>query len=162
DRSGRPLLALLLALARDPLLRLSAEPVLQMRPGEELARQRLTDALADRVAGRLSDETIDKVVRNTASSWTQSGHLKGRGRKTRQLVAATPLSTAYALLLGHLVGSRGPALFESSWARVLDAQTPELMNLAMDAKRLGLIDMSQAGGVVAVSPSRLMAPGERW
>ena len=37
DKDGRPVLALLLALARDPLLRISAPPVLRMRPGEELA-----------------------------------------------------------------------------------------------------------------------------
>lgn len=161
DRSGRRLLALLLALARDPLLRLATDPILRMRPGEELARQRLTDALASGAGGRLSDETLDKVVRNAASSWTQSGHLRGRVRKTRQHVAPTPLSTAFAILLGHLVGARGTALFESPWAQVLDAQAAELINLAIDARRLGFLDMSQAGGVIDVSPSRLLARGER-
>src|SRR5207253_3836742 len=39
DRDGQAILALLLALARDPLLRASARPVLRMQPGEELARQ---------------------------------------------------------------------------------------------------------------------------
>src|SRR5690606_1625497 len=73
DPDGQAILAMLLALARDPLLRASAPPVLRMRPGEELARQQMTDAL-DRVVGsRLSESTLDKVVRNAASSWTQSG-----------------------------------------------------------------------------------------
>jgi len=35
---GRPLLALLLALARDPLLRITAPPILRLRHGEELGR----------------------------------------------------------------------------------------------------------------------------
>jgi len=46
DRAGQAILALLLALARDPLLRASVPPILRMRPGEELARQQLTDALS--------------------------------------------------------------------------------------------------------------------
>ena len=161
DRNGQPVLALLLALARDPLLRVTAPSVLRMRPGEELARQQMTDALDQSVGHRLSEATLDKVVRNAASSWTQSGHLEGRGRKTRQRVSATPVSTAYALLLGYLSGTRGPALFETLWARALDASSGELMRLAMDARRLGFLDMSQAGGVVEVAFSRLLEGNER-
>lgn len=161
DQRGQAILAMLLALARDPLLRASAKPVLRMRPGEELARQQMTDALNRTVGSRLSESTLDKVVRNTASSWTQSEHLKGRGRKVRQAVTATPAATAFALLLGYVAGKRGAALFESLWAQVLDAPAGELMNIAMDARRLGFIDMSQSGGVIEVAFSRLLAPGER-
>lgn len=161
DRDGQPLLALLLALARDPLLRVTAPPVLRMRPGEELARQQMTDVLNRAVASRLSESTIDKVVRNAASSWTQSRHLKGRGRKVRRRVVPTPATTAYALLLGYLTGTRAGALFESLWAQVLDAPPSELMHLAMDARRLGFLDMSQSGGVTDVSFSRFLTQDER-
>jgi hypothetical protein len=161
DREGEALLALLLALARDPLLRASAPPVLRMRPGEELARQQMTNSLNRVVGSRLSDSTLDKVVRNAASSWTQSGHLKGRGRKTRQGVRPTAATTAFALLLGYVAGKRGMALFESLWAQVLDAPAGELMHLAMDARRLGFLDMSQSGGVIDLSFSRLLATDER-
>lgn len=162
DRDGRSILAMLLALARDPLLRASAPPVLRMRPGEELARQQITDALNRAVGSRLSDSTLDKVVRNVASSWTQSGHLKGRGRKVRQAARITPASTAFALFLGYLTGKRGAALFDSPWVQVLDAPVGELMHFAMDARRLGFIDMSQSGGVIEVGFSRLVASDERW
>ena len=161
DRDGQTVLALLLALARDPLLRVTAATVLRMQPGEELARQQMTDALSRAVGSRLSESTLDKVVRNAASSWTQSGHLKGRGRKVRQHVVPTPAATAYALLLGHLAGTRGSAIFESLWARALDAPASELQHLAMDARRLGFLDMSQSGGVINVAFSRLLAPDER-
>ena len=161
EREGSALTALLLALARDPLLRASAPPILRMRPGEELARQQMIDALDRAVGSRLSESTLDKVVRNTASSWTQSGHLKGRGRKVRQAVKPTAVTTAFALVLGHVAGKRGSALFESLWAQVLDAPTTELMQLAMDARRLGFLDMSQSGGVIEVAVSRLLAPDER-
>lgn len=161
DRSGQAILALLLTLARDPLLRVTAPPVLRIQPGEELARQPLIDALNRAVGSRLSENTIDKVVRNAASSWTQSGHLKGRNRKVRQRVTPTVTSTTYALLLGHLTGTRGSALFETPWTQVLDVPPGELMNLAMDARRLGFLDMSQSGGVVEVAFTRLLAPDER-
>jgi len=161
NEQGRPLLAMLISLARDPLLRVTAAPVLRMQPGEELARQQMTDALRRAVGNRLSDSTLDKVVRNAASSWTQSGHLKGRGRKVRQRIVPTPAATAYALLLGHLAGTRGAAIFESLWARALDAPASELQHLAMDARRLGFLDMSQSGGVINVAFSRLLAPDER-
>lgn len=161
DRSGQTILALLLSLARDPLIRVTASPVLRMRPGEELARQQLIDALNRAVGNRLSESTLDKVVRNTASSRTQSGHLKGRKRKLRQRVTPTASSTAYALLLGHLTGTRGSELFETPWTQVHDASPDELMNLAMDARRLGFLDMSQSGGVVEVAFSRLLTPDER-
>ncbi len=161
DSQGRPLLALLAAMARDPLLRVTAAPVLRMGPGEELARQQLTDALAQAVGDRLSESTLDKVVRNTASSWTQSGHLRGRGRKIRQQVRPTPVATVYALLLGYMLGARGSGLFKTLWARTLDAPPEELIYLAMDAKRLGFLDMSYSGDVVEVSFSRIMTEDER-
>jgi len=161
DCNGQGILALLLALARDPLLRVTALPVLRMRLGEELARQQMTDALKRAVGSRLSESTLDKVVRNAASSWTQSGHLKGRNRKVRQSVTPTPATTTFALLLGYLAGTRGVALFETLWAQVLDTPPSELINLTMDARRLGFLDMSQSGGVIDVTFSRLLAPDER-
>jgi hypothetical protein len=161
DREGQPLLALLLALTRDPLLRVTAQVILKLRPGEELARQQMTDALRHAVRSRLNDSTLDKVVRNAASSWTQSRHLKGRGRKVRQSVAPTAATTAFALLLGYILGTRGAALFETFWARALDSPPGELISLAMDARRLGFIDMSQSGGVIDVSCSRLLSQDER-
>jgi hypothetical protein len=161
DRNGQPILALLLALARDPLLRMTAPTILQMRPGEELARQKLSDVLNRAAGSRLSDSTLDKVVRNTASSWTQSGHLKGRGRKIRQPVSPTASTTTFALLLGHFIGKRGLALFESLWAQVLDSSIDELKHLAMDARRLGFLDLRQSGGVIDVVFSRLLASDER-
>lgn len=161
DRLGQPVLALLLSLARDPLLRVTAPPVLAMQQGEELARRPLADAVSRATRNRLNENTLHTVVQRAASSWTQSGHLKGRSRKVRQTVCATPVVTAYALLIGYLAGKRGMALFESQWARVLDAQNSELVNLAMDARRLGFLDMVHSGGVIELSFTQLLAQKER-
>ena len=96
--TSRPLLALLLVLARDPLLRATATAVIRTSYGHEFARQSMKDALTVAVGGRLSDATLDKVVRNASSSWTQSGHFQGRGRKTRHKVEATPAATSFPCL----------------------------------------------------------------
>lgn len=161
EPGAQPLLAMLLALGRDPLLRATAEPVLRLRPEEELGRQSVTEALRAAVGDRLNDATLDKVVRNSLSSWTQSGHLVGRARKFRQLVNPTPLVVAYALLLGYICGRRGERLFDTFWCSVLDRPADELVFLAMDAKRLGLIDFKQAGRVIEVNFRELLTLDER-
>ena len=159
--SSRPMLALLLALARDPLLRASARAVVATPFGHELGRQAMKDALSGIVEGRLNDATLDKVVRNASSSWTQSGHLRGRGRKIRQRVAATPAAVAYALLLGFALGRRGRLLFETPWAEVLDAPPGELVEVAVDARRLGLVDLKQSGRMIDVSFPAMLTGRER-
>ena len=162
DVRSHPLLGLLCALARDPLLRATASPVLSMTPSTEVARQSLTDAVRDAVGNRLNESILDKVVRNAASSWTQSGHLKGRVRKVRQRASPTPGSTAYALALGYLLGYRGQSLFETLWAKVLDGSTAEILRLAYDAKRLGFLDLRQAGEVIEINfPTPLITAEER-
>ena len=159
--SSRPLLALLLALARDPLLRATARAVVATPFGHELGRQAMKDALSGIVEGRLNDATLDKVVRNASSSWTQSGHLRGRGRKIRQRVAATPAAVAYALVLGFALGRRGRLLFETPWAAVLDASPGELVEVAVDARRLGLVDLKQSGRMIDVSFPAMLTGRER-
>lgn len=160
DVAGRPLLALLCSLARDPLLRATASPVLAMTAGEELSRQRMTDAIRSAVGDRLNDATLDKVVRNASSSWAQSGHLQGRVRKFRQTIRPTPLATAYALMLGYLEGLRGGRLFETPWTKVLDASPAELRYIATEAKRLGGLDFKAAGDVVEIGFSTVLTPQE--
>ena len=77
---SRPLLAMSLALARDPLLRATATAVIRTPYGHEFARQSMKDALSEAVGERLNDATFDKVVRNASSvvdairplSWTRA------------------------------------------------------------------------------------------
>lgn len=159
--TSRPLLALLLALARDPLLRASARSVLDTPAGHEFGRQAMKNDLLDATQERLNEATLDATVRNASSSWTQSGHLRGRGRKIRQRVAATPAAAAYALLLGFAVGHRGASLFETPWAAVLDASAGELTELAIQAKTLGLLDFKQSGRLMELSFARMLTDPEQ-
>ncbi len=160
DPPGRPLLAMLCALARDPLLRVSATVVLALKSGEELSRQELTQALQTAGSDRWNDDTLDKIARNVSSSWSQAGHLSGRVRKIRQRVQPTPIVAAYALALGYLEGVRGNQLFRTLWAKCLDVTPEELIQLAKDAKRFGVLDLKQAGDVVEVGFSSLLSREE--
>lgn len=155
DEPGRPLLALLCALARDPLLRATAGAVIPLPAGAELSRAAVSSAIRAATGHRLNDSTLDKVARNASSSWAQSGHLSGRVRKIRQVVRPTPGPVVYALWLGSFSGLAGEDLLRSSWARVLDASPQELLNLALRGKQLGLINASAGGGVTEIDISPL-------
>ena len=157
DVPGRPRLALLCALARDPLLRATAPAVLALPAGAELVRAALLDALRQEVGPRLNDAVLDKAARNSASSWAQSGHLTGRVRKIRRQVGPTPGSAALALWLGTVEGLAGRALLDSRWTRVLDRTGAALWPAALHARRLGLIH-ARAGGDVVEIDARWLDP----
>ena len=158
---ARPALALLLALARDPLLRASATSVLVTPIGHEFSRQAMKDDLAAAVEGRLNPATLDAAVRNASSSWTQSGHLQGRSRKVRQRLRATPAATAYALLIGSAVGYGGHPLFDSPWAVVLDARINEFIELVLNARLFGFLEFKHVGKVMDISFPALVTDKER-
>lgn len=154
-------LALLAAMARDPLLRATAPVIVSMSESEEVARQRLTDAIRQAVEGRLNEATLDKVVRNAASSWTQSGHLEGRNRKKRKRIGLTPGAVAFALLLGYMLGARGRTVFDSLFARVLDRDESALTSLAVEARRLGFLDIKTSGGLTVISFDTILTEQEK-
>lgn len=151
----RALLALLAALARDPLLRATAGAVLSLPTGTDLQRGPIRRALRDAVGERLNDATLDKVARNAASTWTQSGHLSGRTFKTRRRVEATPRAVSYALYLGDAAGFRGIELLTTTWIESLDCSPSMARSLALEARRIGLIDLRVAGDVLELGFDRL-------
>lgn len=155
DEPGRPLIALLCCLARDPLLRATASIVLGLGEGEELVRTSLLDELRREVGERMNDSILDKVARNTASSWTQSGHLQGRVRKKRHLVDPTPGAVAIALWLGAMEGKAGEGLTTTLWAKALDRPPHLLLDLTLEARRQGLVNAQIGGGVTAIDVSGL-------
>lgn len=150
DKQGRPLLALLCALARDPLLRATRDAVLPMSVGSELLRSSMTASIRAVTGDRLNESTLDKVARNAGSSWTQSGHLEGRTRKLRKAIRSTPGAIAMATWLGAHQGLAGEDLLRSQWAHVFDQSPGELLDLTLRAKQLGVINASAGGGVIEI------------
>ncbi|MGO7170097.1 hypothetical protein AB9F47_23935 [Rhizobium leguminosarum] len=152
---GRCLLALLISIARDPLLAATAPSIVFLPINSEFGRESMKSALQAVVGGRLSASTLDKVCRNAASSWAQSGHLEGRTFKRRRPVNASPIVVAFALYLSHAAGFRGAEIFLSAWLRVLDCDPSRARHLSLEAKRIGLIDLRMSGEVVEMNLSRL-------
>lgn len=155
DAMAGPQLAMLVALARDPLFGASAAPVLALQPGDVFRKADLKSALRKRLGERLNDSILDKVARNAASSWTQGGVLRGRANKTRTRVVARPATGAMALYLATASGFDGLDVFGSAWFRALDANHAEAQQLALEAKRQGLVGLRIYGNVVDLDLSRL-------
>ena len=160
DPLGRPLLALLVVLGRDPLLRMTASVILDLKPGEELMRSQLIAALREGTGDRFNEAILDKVARNAASSWTQSGHLSGRIRKVRRAVEqVTPGALVLGLWMGSLFGRTGGELLTSPWMRVFDRSSAELIEAVLYARRLHLLTAHIAGDVMEISLDGLDSGG---
>jgi hypothetical protein len=160
DVAARPLLAGLCAFARDSSFRASGRAIAASSPGDPVTAADLAQAVAECFPASYGIGTLAKIGRNTLSSWEQTGHLAKAGRSTKVRVRATcrPENLAYALLLGHLEGARGQALFETRWAQVLDQPKSHLFDLAVGASQSGLLEFRHAGGVVDVSFHELLRP----
>lgn len=160
DPIGQPLLACLCALARDAVFRASAAAVFDYEPGDEVTSVAFAAAVEKAFPTAYSPATLAKIGRNTFASWGQTGHLMTRARteKIRQRATCTPSTVAYALLLGHLEGGEGTALFDTIWAKALDQPRHQLIDLASVASQRSLIDLRNSGGVVEVGFSELLRP----
>ena len=155
EREGRPLLALLASLARDPLLAATCPSVVLLPVDAEFRRDAMKAALRGVVGDRLNDSTLEKVCRNAASTWAQSGHLEGRTFKRRRRVVSTPAAAAFAIYLANAAGFRGAEIFSCPWLQVLDCSPSHARHLAVEAKQLSLLDLRMAGDVIELNLSRL-------
>ncbi len=156
DPPGRPLLAMLCALARDPLLRSTAPPVLALAEGETLDRAAFAAHIREATGSRFNDAVLAKVAKNAASSWRLSGHLSGSaGRYARRAIRPTPGVAAFALWLGQAEGLAGLPLLDCRWALVLDVRGEAMLVWAMEAGRRGLIHVRAAGDVVEIDTAKL-------
>lgn len=106
---GQPMLALLAALARELLLRDSAEIVLAAPAGGRVHAADFARLFEERYPGHYTSKMFGKISRNCASTWTQSGQLRGRVRKERARPAVSSSAAAYAALCsGPLPDSAAP------------------------------------------------------
>lgn len=158
DEAEQPLLALLCAMARDPLLRVTAPFVLEQPLGETVSRDALKEQIAIAFPGRYSPATLHGIGKNTISSWEQAGHLSGRLKKVRACAAPGPASAAYSLFLGYLCGVRGLYLFDTLWAKALDTTPTNLDASAFTASQRGWLEYRKMGDVCEISFSHLTRP----
>ena len=160
DQLAQPLLALLCAYARDSLLRMTAPYILGIPEGNISSREALEGFIENQQPGRFSPATLKSTAQNINSTWTKSGHLRGSAKKTRARAQASPASLAYVLLLGHLQGERGQALFQTEYAKLLDCSLEHSLELAEEAGRRGWIVFKRIGNVMEVQFPSLIRPEE--
>lgn len=150
DPDAQPLIALSSALTHDSALRATAAAVLRAPIGTQITADDLAAAVLDSHPTSYSDAIAHKIGRNAASTWTQSGHLTGRTKKTRSRANPRPASVAYSLFLGSLEGREGEVLFESLAVQAQDAPIHSLKELAREASRRGWLDFRSIGTVTEV------------
>lgn len=163
DLQARPVLALTLALARDPLLRLSSPLLLAKQPGETMYRREVEELFEQAEPARFSAVSLQALANHINGSWTQAGFLQGRVGKVRCAPTVTPTNLAYAFFVGHLEGLRAQRLFSSDWARLMSGSQDQLVAMAQTASRRGLMVFMNAGGVMeARFPGYLTPEEEGW
>lgn len=163
DETARPVLALTLALVRDPLLRSSQDFILGQPLGTPILRADLEQLLIANHPDRFSSASVKSIAQNLSGSWTRAGYLNGHVRKIRAVPPITPVNLAFCLFLGYLEGLSGQRLFASSWLRLLSDSPIELEQLAIMAAQRELIGFLSAGGIQEVRfPGYLTAEEETW
>lgn len=160
DIEARPLLALLCSVSRDPLIRSSFTIIQSTQEGTILPRSMMEELIEAMEPGRFSKVTLASIAKNINSSWTQSGHLSGRAKKTRTRAHPTPATVAYSLFLGYLNGIRGPKLFESDFVKMMDCSREKAIELAEIAAQRNWLVFKRIGNVMELSFSNLLTPEE--
>ena len=163
DEAGRPLLSLMCAFSRDPLLRKSILYIYSHKEGEPVDRITLEDYLGKGMPGHYSNSTLTSIAQNINSTWTKSGHLNGRAKKYRSKAIATPGSATYALCLGFISGARGESLLTTDYARLLDCSANDIIELSEEASRRGWVVFKRVGNIIeAQFPALLTKEELEW
>lgn len=157
DQRGRPLLALLCAVARDPLLRSSSDIVLETAEGHPVS----SASLAATVRRPVAATTRKSIGQNLASSWAQAGLLSGGVTRTRRRATPTDGATTYALVLGYMEGGRGSLLLTTHWVRLLDSSPDQVLEFVKAAARRGWVSYRAAGEVMDVQVDAWLTDEER-
>ena len=151
SEDSQPVLALQLAIARDPLLRGSVDIVLQHSPGEILSRRDIETYLIGDDPDRFSTASLTSFARNINGTWTQAGYLTGKSKKIRTQAKISFVNTAFALFLAQCQDLSGQRMFNSQWCKLLNQEQEELYRLAYAASLRGLLTFKHASDVIEVT-----------
>ncbi|MEJ5029922.1 hypothetical protein [Comamonas sp. MYb69] len=150
DDAAQPMLALIVALARDPLLRSTRQFILNQSIGSHVAREHIQDCLSATFPEGFSVASRKSFAQNVGGTWTAADYLHGHKRKLRARPAIHPESVSMLLFMEFLEGRTGQRLFSSEWANLPGVPVTELEVLASSASHKGLLVFMNAGGVKEV------------
>ena len=145
-----PQIAALIALARDPLLRSSAETILPLADGQTVTPNEIAKVIERDFPSTYSPTSLISIAQHCASTWAQVGHLIGRIKKTRKRIQPTPVACVLALFLGEATGHHGQEVFSTPWCRAIEMDPDRARTLAFEAHRMGLINLRAIGEVVEI------------
>lgn len=157
---AQPLLALSVALARDPLLRGTMPFYLSKQAGEMVSRESVEDLLSRSHPDRFSPASLRSFAQNVSGTWTAAGFLQGRTRKIKVIPEIFPEAVAMLLFFGYLEGRTAQRLFSSDWTSLTGLPTETLEVLANSASHRGLLVFMNAGGVKEVRFPGYLSPEE--
>ncbi len=160
DEQAQPMLALAVALARDPLLRRSQEFLLEQPIGAVVSYKMVMQFFDTVYAGRFSPASLKSLAQNIVSSWTAAGILRGRTHKLRVSVSCSPEAITMLLFVSYLEGCTGQRLFSSSWMKLLGCLPQESEALVKTASHRGLLFFMSAGDVKEVRFPNSLTPEE--
>lgn len=151
DDKSHTQLAFLCAYHRDALLRLVTPFILDLGENAPYNKLNLEEYIEQKQPGRFSQRTLESTVRNLSSSFSQSGHLDGRVKKTKVKIEATSSSVAYALFIAYLHGYRGEQLFKNDIFKLLECSYEHATELASEGAMKGWFIFKRIGSVIEVS-----------
>lgn len=160
DDEGKCQVALLVAFARDSVLRESAPFILSMKDGEPYERVDLEEYIEAKHPDRFSKSMLKSLAQNLAGTWTRSGYLVGRNKKIRRCIDPTAGAMVMALVMSYLRGSRGMLTFESEYVKLLGCNRATAIELARTASQRGWLDMKHIGDVVEFSFPKIFTASE--
>jgi hypothetical protein len=155
DENSKALLALLCAYSRDIILRENASFILDLPAGTIISREHTEYEISLKYGDRFSAAMLRSTAQNINGTWTQSGHLLGKVKKTRNLVEPTPGAVAYALFLGNQDDLRGMNLLTSQYTHLLDNGKERIIDLAEIASAKGWMIWRRLQDVVEVDFPKL-------
>lgn len=160
DEAAQPVLALLVAIARDPLLRDTQNFFIAKALGELVGRTEVEDLLENHYPDRFSQASLKSFAQNISGTWTSAGFLTGRIRKHRVQPVIKPENVMLSLFLGYLEGRTGQRLFNSRWMELLGISQDEAESLAKSAFHRGFLVFMDAGGIKEVRFPDYLTPEE--
>jgi len=160
DRSSFPLMAATCVYSRDPQLRASFELIQSKRDGQEIPRVEMEELLEASFPDRFSPAMKKSLAQNVNTTWTFSGHLEGRSKKTRRLPVAGFGAVTFAMFVGWLSGLRGELLLSSVYGRLVNAEPGTILHQLRQASAHQWLRLRSGGGVTEIDFSPLLTPSE--
>ncbi len=151
DNNSLPLLALLCAFGRDELLR-AYLPFLLSKEHSVIIPRTDTEQFYDELyPGRFSPAMLKSLAQNINGSYTLTGHLLGRTRKTRNKPEVNTAAAVYAVYLSSLQGNRGMSLLSTDFIKILEINKDEAIEQLQIASQKGWVNLKYMGEVLEVS-----------